>query len=197
MHIVFFRCICQRRWRSSLNRTALRFIQLLWIVPETPRRSSAATGMYILHFRSIFLHFVQTNNLAGGVHIQALPYYSIHGNYRKGIGSGCCSALIFNDLLQLGPLISITGIITPAEAKSNNTTRCSAQAACFIMPLQNELCFISIFFFLCNLIYGSGALKDRATRLPQTRSDNIKQEALKLKRNSWAILNPINKANLS
>lgn len=54
-----------------------------------------------------------------------------------------------------------------------------------------------LFFFFANLIYSTGALNDRTTHLSQARSDNIKQEAQKLKRNSWAIPNPINKANLS
>lgn len=120
------------------------FGSFLW----RPVEAALLLDMYILHFRSIFLHFVQTNNLAGGAHTQALPYYSIHGNYRKGIGSGYCSALIFNDLLQLGPLISITGIIKPAEAESNNTTRCSAQLGVFYHAAAEWIMFYLHFFFL-------------------------------------------------
>lgn len=149
MHIVFFRCICQRSVSSDV------FGSFLW------RPVKAALLLTCTFCTSGRFCCIQTNNLAGGVHTQALRYYSIHGNYRKGIGSGYCSALIFNDLLQLGPLISITGIITAAEAKSNNTTRCSAQAACFIMPLQNELCFISIFFF--SSVISSTALEHSKT----------------------------------
>lgn len=157
------------------------------------RFCDAAARMYVLHCCSIWLHFAQTNNLAGRLRTGAVGYYSIQNNYRKDIRSGYCSAIfIFNDLLQLGTLISITGMITAAEAKSDNTTRCSAQAACFITPLQNELCFISSLSppppptplhlpqSLCNLIYSSGALKDRGTRSPQTRSDNVKTRSSKV-----------------
>lgn len=65
---------------------------------------------------------------------------------------------IFNDLLQLGPLISITGMITVAEAKSDNATRCSVFYRAR-RGMNYALSPVFLFLPVFNLIYSSRALK--------------------------------------